>query len=91
MPDGTVRTGLLAQATGGVNQLPAHVPDHNSFHTAGQGGDQTGSITRTKAGTIIIAIMTINQFFNPGCCTCKSPRTSVFLPNAYKCSKILSN
>ncbi len=68
MFDSTVRGWILAQATGGVNQLPARILDHNMFSTAGQGGDQTGSITRTKAGTIITARATIIQFFNPGFC-----------------------
>ncbi len=66
MPDGIVRAGIRAQATGGVNQLPARILDHNLFSTAGQGGDQTGSIMRIKAGTIITARVTIDQFFNPG-------------------------
>jgi hypothetical protein len=66
MSDGTVRTDILAQATGGVNQLPARILDHNLFSTAGQGGDQTGGIMRTKAGTITTARVTISQFFNPG-------------------------
>ena len=66
MFDSTVRGWILAQATGGVNQLPARILNHNMFSTAGQGGDQTGSITRTKAGTIITARVTIIQFFNPG-------------------------
>jgi len=68
MSDGTVRIHLIAQATGGVNQLPARILDHNAFSTTGQGGDQTGSITRMKAGTIITARVTIIQFFNPGFC-----------------------
>jgi len=66
MSDGTVRTWILAQATGGVNQLPARILDHNMLSTAGQGGDQTGSITRVKAGTTTTARVTISQFFNPG-------------------------
>ncbi len=66
MFDSTVRGWILTQATGGVNQLPARILNHNMFSTAGQGGDQTGSITRTKAGTIITARVTIIQFFNPG-------------------------
>ena len=68
MSDFYIRTGIVVQATGGVNQLPARVLDHISFSTADQGGDQIGSITRTKAGTIITARVTISQFFNPGFC-----------------------
>ncbi len=66
MSDGTVRAWILAQATGGVNQLPARILDHNMLSTAGQGGDQTGSITRAKADTTTTARVTISQFFNPG-------------------------
>ncbi len=68
MPDDTIRAVILAQATGGVNQLPAYVLGHKSFSTADQGGGQIGNTTRMKAGTIITAIMTIIQFFNPGFC-----------------------
>ena len=68
MPDGTARSRILPQATGGVNQLPARILDHNVFSTAGQGGDQTGSVTRIKAGKIITARVMIIQFFNPGFC-----------------------
>ena len=68
MPDGAARARILAQATGGVNQLPARILDHNMFSTADQGGDQTGSITRTKAGITITARARIIQFFNPGLC-----------------------
>ncbi|MEN8208112.1 MAG: hypothetical protein ABFR50_02565 [Candidatus Fermentibacteria bacterium] len=46
--------------------MPARILDHNSLSTAGQGGDQTGSIMRTEAGTTITAIAIIIQFFNPG-------------------------
>jgi len=66
MSDSTVRTLILAQATGGVNQLPARIPDHNMLSTAGQGGDQTGSIMRAKASTTTTARVTVSQFFNPG-------------------------
>ncbi len=68
MSDCAILSEILVQATGGVNQLPAQVLDHNSFSTAGQGGGQTGSITRTKADMVIIATMIISQFFNPGFC-----------------------
>ncbi len=66
MSDSIVRAWILAQATGGVNQLPARILDHNMFSTAGQGGDQTGSIMRTKADLITTAKVMFRQFFNPG-------------------------
>ena len=68
MSDGIDRIQIVAQATGGVNQLPARILDHNIFSTDGQGGDQTGNNMRIKAGTIITARVTIIQFFNPGFC-----------------------
>ena len=66
MSDGNVRNWILALATGGVNQLPARILDHNMLSTSGQGGDQTGSIMRAEAGTTTTARVTISQFFNPG-------------------------
>jgi hypothetical protein len=56
------------QATGGVNQLPAHILDYNSLSTADQGGGQTGSTSRAKTDMIITPKEMISQFFNPGFC-----------------------